>query len=256
MIDLHVHYLPGVDDGPKDLAASLAMARLAVADGITAATATPHHLNGRYTNNAAAVRVAVAALRHMLTEQKISLDLYPGSEVHLTPELPRAVADGTAMTVADHGRVVLVELPVHNLPVGTEIILSECLALGVTPLIAHPERCRPLQNDLAPLHRWVEMGCLVQATAQSCTGRFGRHAKRAVYTMLCDGLVHVLASDGHRPYGRVPCLSTGRAVVAQWIGDAIADHLTHTIPLSLLEGRNPDPQAIKAIAEIKGVRFL
>ena len=42
MIDLHCHLLPGNDGGAPGLAASLAMARLAVADGITAVACTPH----------------------------------------------------------------------------------------------------------------------------------------------------------------------------------------------------------------------
>ncbi|NIP17005.1 MAG: capsular biosynthesis protein, partial [Xanthomonadales bacterium] len=35
MIDLHCHILPGIDDGAEDLGTALAMARMAVDDGIT-----------------------------------------------------------------------------------------------------------------------------------------------------------------------------------------------------------------------------
>lgn len=41
MIDLHSHFLPGLDDGATDLAGALEIARAAVADGITAIAATP-----------------------------------------------------------------------------------------------------------------------------------------------------------------------------------------------------------------------
>lgn len=246
MIDLHAHYLPGIDDGPKSLEDSLAMARLAVADGVRAATVTPHHLNGRYVTEAATIHTALASFRTALREHEIPLELYPGSEIHLTPELPDALADGTAMTVADRGRAVLVEPPANSLPLGAEALLSECLVQGVTPVIAHPERCRPLQSDLSPLRRWVEMGCLVQVTAQSCTGRFGRGPQAAARAMIREGLVHILASDGHRPYGRVPCLGEGRAAVAEWAGEAVATHLTETIPGALLEGKSPDIQGLKS----------
>ena len=40
--DLHFHLLPGVDDGPGDMDASLELARRAVADGIGTVVATPH----------------------------------------------------------------------------------------------------------------------------------------------------------------------------------------------------------------------
>lgn len=51
MVDLHCHLLPEVDDGSKNLATSLRLAREAVANGVTHALLTPHHLNGRYVNH-------------------------------------------------------------------------------------------------------------------------------------------------------------------------------------------------------------
>ena len=40
--ELHFHLLPGVDDGPGDMAESVELARLAVADGTSLVTVTPH----------------------------------------------------------------------------------------------------------------------------------------------------------------------------------------------------------------------
>lgn len=252
MIDLHAHYLPGIDDGPATMDAALEMARLAVDDGIEAVTVTPHHLNGVYLNDAESIRRAVVALRTELERAGIGLAVYPGAEIHLTPELIDGLDDGTVMTVADRGAAVLVELPVHNLPRGADAILAACLQRGVRPVIAHPERCRPLQQDPRPLAQWVEMGCLVQITAQSCTGRFGHGACRAARRMIEAGLVHVLASDAHRPYGRVPCLRAGRAVVEQWAGEAAAASLTEHVPRMLLAGGQPEPAALASAAQRDG----
>lgn len=47
MIDIHSHLLPGIDDGSENLNVSLQMARDAVADGVTHALMTPHHIPGR-----------------------------------------------------------------------------------------------------------------------------------------------------------------------------------------------------------------
>lgn len=55
MIDIHSHLLPGIDDGSDNLNVSLQMARDAVADGVTHALMTPHHMNGRYVNHASDV---------------------------------------------------------------------------------------------------------------------------------------------------------------------------------------------------------
>ncbi len=47
MIDIHVHILPGVDDGAKNWEESLKMAQMAVNDGIRVMVATPHLFKGR-----------------------------------------------------------------------------------------------------------------------------------------------------------------------------------------------------------------
>ena len=44
-VDLHLHLLPGVDDGAQDEAASLAHARRLAAEGVREVTVTPH-VNG------------------------------------------------------------------------------------------------------------------------------------------------------------------------------------------------------------------
>ena len=49
-VDVHCHLLPGIDDGAKDLEESLAMARLAVADGISTIVCTPHQC-GNFSAN-------------------------------------------------------------------------------------------------------------------------------------------------------------------------------------------------------------
>ena len=51
MIDLHCHMLPGIDDGAPDGGVALAMARCAVADGITVTACTPHIYPGMYEND-------------------------------------------------------------------------------------------------------------------------------------------------------------------------------------------------------------
>jgi len=42
MFDIHSHVLPSVDDGAKSYNDSMAMARLALADGATTMVMTPH----------------------------------------------------------------------------------------------------------------------------------------------------------------------------------------------------------------------
>lgn len=237
MVDIHAHLLPGIDDGAKSVEQALNMARLAVADGVATLVATPHHLNGVYRNPAGRIRRHCDMLSRKLGEEGIDLEILPGSECHLVPELPAALAEGTAMTVADRGRAVLVELPVHHVPRGASEIIEEIQSLGLQPIIAHPERNTQLARDSALLREWVEAGCLAQVTAQSCVGKFGPQARAAAREMVQLGLVHFVASDAHRDQRRIPELTPGRGAIEGWICPEVGELLSETFPRALIAGR-------------------
>ncbi len=237
--DLHCHMLPGIDDGARDLDQALAMARLAVADGIRTVVTTPHHLNGVYVNRAAEVLEQVAAFREALLAEGIGLKVLPGAELHLVPELPRELAEGHALTVAQRGKAALVELPVHTVPMGAEHILEQILCQGITPIIAHPERNSQLRQDPDILAEWVAMGCLGQITAQSCTGQFGPPVRESARIMVQRGLVHIVASDAHRDRRRIPQLSEGQAQIAEWTNADTARLLAEIVPEAIANGENP-----------------
>jgi hypothetical protein len=94
MIDLHCHLLPGIDDGSRDEATSLEMARIAVADGIHTTACTPHIYPGLYENDAAGIKLRVAALQRRLFDEGIALKLTLGADAHLTPRIAGAAARG------------------------------------------------------------------------------------------------------------------------------------------------------------------
>jgi protein-tyrosine phosphatase len=240
LTDLHCHLLPGIDDGSKTMTQSMAMARIAVDDGITTTVVTPHHLNGVYTNRAQSIREAIERLNAALQREAIALNILPGSELHLTPELPGELAAGTALTIANKGRAALVELPVHTVPVGAEHLLEDIIAQGLTPVIAHPERNSELRRNPDRLADWVQMGCLAQVTVQSCTGRFGESVQDAARTMVGAGSIHVAASDAHRDRRRVPKLTPAREPIADWTNEQVAKLLIETYPTDLAAGRAPN----------------
>lgn len=243
-VDLHCHLLPGIDDGAQDLEQALAMVELAVADGTTDVVCTPHHLNGVYTNDAASVRTRCHALQRAIDRAGLALRVHPGAEHHLVPELPAALADGSALTLADRGRHAMVELPVLTVPVGADALLQAVLAQGLTPIIVHPERNDTLRRHPEILTRWVGWGCLGQVTAQSLTGEFGPAVRQAAHAMVGRGCIHCIGSDAHRDRRRVPVLSRGRAELATCFGEEVAGLLTDDIPARLLAGRPIDGRAV------------
>src|SRR5699024_11352598 len=75
MIDIHCHILPGIDDGAKTEADSLAMAHMAVEEGIETIVVTPHHKNGVYENAKANIITYTEILNELFQSEDIPLSL-------------------------------------------------------------------------------------------------------------------------------------------------------------------------------------
>ena len=91
MIDLHCHILPGLDDGPATMAESLAMARMAAADGIRIIVATPHIDREFREPDPELVRRLVVSVNRALGAEGLPLRVLPGAEAPAEPELLEAL---------------------------------------------------------------------------------------------------------------------------------------------------------------------
>jgi len=117
MIDLHSHILPGIDDGAQSWDETLAMARIAVADGVRVMVATPHMMDtGPFANRAPEVLALVAEAQERLKMAGIDLKVVPGGELFLSPETPAGIRSGELLTYANQRRYALVELPGDDVP--------------------------------------------------------------------------------------------------------------------------------------------
>jgi protein-tyrosine phosphatase len=240
MIDLHTHILPGVDDGVKTEEEAVAFARMAVEDGTRLLVATPHCREGSWFNDRAEVLERVAELRERLSREEIPLQLEPGAEVHLCPDLADRVRDGRAPTLGDNGKTLLLELSLTQYPIDLENLVFQLKLEGIETLFAHPERIRFFQDDISRYEAVVRLGAWGQITTGSVTGQFGRTAKAFSEEVLRKGLVHVLASDSHNLRGRPPLLSEARAAMVPMIGEERAQAMCEEAPRALLDGKHPE----------------
>lgn len=204
MIDLHVHILPGLDDGAADLEEALAMARAAKNDGITCLVATPHYVTGWFAPEKGRVLEAVEELNRCLAAEGIGVVVLPGAEYRLEPDLPERYEKGELLTLGGKSRYLLVELPPGLLPPYAERVLFELQLCGVTPVLAHPERNGAPMHEQELLFKWAARGVLFQLTAASLKGAFGEGVRRAAQQFLRNGFVHLVASDAHSAVHRPP----------------------------------------------------
>lgn len=238
MIDLHCHLLPGVDDGAKTLDEGLAMARLAVADGIRLACLTPHLHSERPTVSRTALLAATQQFQRALDQQGIPLAVRSGCEALFSIELLDAIAldEILFLGTVDGYRILLLEFPHQTIPVGADRLVNKLFSLKIRPLIAHPERNQAVMAQPEKIHPFVAQGCWLQLTAGSLAGRFGERSREIALGMVENEWATVIASDAHDAIDRPPVLSEGVAVLRQRFGDEVARSLAMTNPARIVEG--------------------
>ncbi len=241
MLDLHTHILPGLDDGAGSWEEALEMARLAAADGVTAVVATPHLFQHRSAyqgeiNGPEKIIPAVRKLQEKLTEAGIDLQVFPGCEAPLFPELPEMLQEGRVMTVNRGNRHIFVEMPDTVIPPATEYLVFRLNSMGIVPIITHPERNPVFQEMPEKLGRLLRLDCLAQITAASLTGAFGRRVARFAKQLVKQGYVQFMASDAHDARRRPPILSQGLKKLAKLVGEAKAWDMVFTLPERIIQG--------------------
>ena len=236
MIDLHSHLLPGLDDGPPDLAGSLAMARAAVGAGTATMAATPHidHTQGV---DPRAVRSAVEALSAELAAEGIALDVIAGGEVALT-RLPELSDEDLAAVCLGGGRWILLECPLDPAGGPLEEAVFSLQVRGFDVLLAHPERSPAFLRQPERMRGLVDQGARTSITAGALGGRFGRGAQALAFRFLEEGLVHSVASDSHDARRRPPGLLEGLAAAESHLPglEQLTTWLTREVPGAIATG--------------------
>src|SRR3989304_8145549 len=205
-VDIHCHILPALDDGPAGWDEALAMAEIAVTDGITAIVATPHQLGNYLQNTPEIIRERVIQFQQRLDRHGICLQVFPGADVRLEPDLVGKIQKGEVLTLADRRRHVLLELP-HEVYISLDRVLEELHSVGLIGILSHPERNRGIINQPDVIRKLIKQGCLMQVTAGSLLGMFGTRIKKFTGWMVEQGLVHLIATDAHGIKSRRPVLS-------------------------------------------------
>jgi len=235
LIDIHCHILPNIDDGPSSWDISLKMCQQAYEDGIKTIVATPHTLNGIYENHPQDIEENVNILNQKLKENNISLQILPGSEVHLSADIIERIKKKDIMTI-NKSNYVLLEFPHTQIPFHVEEILFKIQIMGITPVLSHVERNLEFQQKPELLAKLIQKGALAQITAASLCGVFGSKTRKFAQELLANDLIYCIASDAHSnsESGRNPVLSKAVEEASKIIGPKPALDLVQTNPQKII----------------------
>ncbi len=238
MIDFHNHVLPNIDDGSKSLEMSIDMLKHAYEQGITDVVNTVHYQHPKMEGkniNFSIIKKEIKLLQEELIQRDINIKLHCGSEVFFLPNLMRIKDDPLSTFI--HGKYMLIEFQFHQISKIQKQQLFDLKMSGVTPIIAHPERYKAVQEDLSLVTNWLERGCIIQIDAGSILGTLGSKAKTASEKIIKNGWCHVLGSDSHDNKSRNFCLKGAKEIVDGWVGNE-SIKMVEDNPKSIIEGKS------------------
>lgn len=236
MIDVHCHLLPGLDDGAKDLHTSLILVRQLSKAGFQKVIATPHVLEGRQFLNPEIIREATVRLNFELKREGIPVEVLPGAENYIFPDLPQYLKEGKILTLADSHKYLLLELPMQKLPSYTEQVIFELQVQGVVPVLAHPERYSYLAEARELLVTWKNKGVLLQVNLRSFEGIFGPGPLELASWLLANGLVRMVGTDAHRASHCEDGYGKALQRFSRMVGPQYFERYLKTFPQAILEG--------------------
>jgi protein-tyrosine phosphatase len=201
-VDLHSHWIAAIDDGARSDAEGIELLKGLHAVGFSTVVATPHMRPGMFDNDRASLTRAFESMDGPVAQARAAGTALP--EVHLASEhylddtVFQRFLRGEALTYPGGG-AALVELPTQAFPVRIAHRFLDLRRAAVTPVLAHPERYRPVWDDDSCLDPLLDAGAALLLDVCALVGKYGKAAQRAAEKLLEEDAYEAACSDAHRP---------------------------------------------------------
>jgi tyrosine-protein phosphatase YwqE len=199
-VDIHSHFLPGLDDGAENLDETLEMLRAFADWGYSKVITTPHLIHDFYSHDENTIREKCAWVNEQLAANGVALEVEAAAEYFLDDHFMERVnaEDKSFITFGKH-KFLLFETPVMNEPIYLKEALFKLRMLGFTPVMAHPERYGYLQYKFDKIEELVDGGLYMQVNIMSLSGYYNKITQKLAEKLIDKEMVHFLGSDCHKP---------------------------------------------------------
>ena len=224
-VDIHSHFIYGLDDGAKTRREMETMLDAAHADGVVSLFATPHITPGVKPFDEAAYVSRLREARRYCMERGYGMQLFSGAEILYTPVLPQYAGEHGLPTLGNSSFVLLEFVPQVELR-ELEAALALMKRGGYTPILAHIERyaCLYRGRTAAKLKQRFEV--CYQLNANTILTKQGFFRTRKIRSWLKAGLVDFVASDAHDLNRRSTKMRRAFRVLEQQYDQRLAERLT------------------------------
>jgi protein-tyrosine phosphatase len=194
-LDMHGHWLPGIDDGAADVSAALGMLASFSELGYIELIATPHIYRDYYPNTEQTIHSSFERIRTEADKFFPHLTLGCAAEYYLDDHFESLLRAKSLLTF--QGNHVLVEQGYFAETPGVDKYLFDIQIKGYAPVLAHPERYVFYHQNNKKIAFMRELGIKMQINLLSLTGKYGPVVASKAMEYLEKGWVDFIGTDAH-----------------------------------------------------------
>lgn len=237
-VDIHSHWLPGVDDGASTVEEAVALLQGLRQIGFDLVCATPHMRTGLFDNTRHELEQVFEEVRPRIAQADDVPELALGCEHYLDDVVYERLLGDEGLPYPA-GKSALVELAYDDFPAKLAERLFELRVRRIRPVLAHPERYRPVWRDLEVLDPLLDGGTVLQLDVGALTGQYGRRPRRVAERLAEAGYYYCASSDAHR-LEDLAQVERGIERLYELMGREEAEFLLGEGPRSVLSGEVRD----------------
>lgn len=229
LIDLHSHYLSGIDDGAKNVGESIKMLSDSFRQGVRLSVATPHCTIHRSEDIERFLKIRQHSIERLNSERERKSVTLPGqlcgAEIYLDNNI-NAYPDIEKLCIGETN-LLLVEFPLEKYNHACADWLHSLNLTGIRPVVAHIDRYifwQEMLNDFQGLDIVYQINA---ARFLSFSGR------RLIKKLLKYHLFYVVSSDMHNMQNRSCNMNDAYEKAEKWLGKKAALTLFQTNAKSL-----------------------
>lgn len=194
-VDMHSHFIPGIDDGAKTMSESLEMLKGMKDAGYRKVITTPHIMSDFFRNTPEIIQTGLNKLREASVAAGINIEIEAAAEYYFDFELEQKLDQGKLLTFGSN--YLLFEVSYMNAPDGLEGVVFKMQTQGYKPVLAHPERYPYWFRDLKNFEKLKDKGVLFQLNINSLTGYYSPATLKIAEQMIDKGWYEFAGSDCH-----------------------------------------------------------
>ncbi len=238
-LDLHCHWVAEIDDGASSVAESADLLKALRDIGFAKVIGTPHMRAGLFENSREDIEQAYAATVRALEAHSDLPELDLAAEHHLDDVAYRRLINGRGLLYPPSGRCALIEFPYDHFPLRCAERFFELRCKKIRPVLAHPERYRPVWKDIEVLDPLLDGGALLLLDLAALDGKYGRGSKKTAIELLEAGYYYAACSDAHSAKD-VKAVGAGLKKLVKLMGEEEADFMLRQGPQNIVAGQVVD----------------